>query len=113
MTPEQGQRVCAIFEEVLEADPAGRAALLDELCAGDWAHVPPRSSVSWLTTSEPARDKFLTPPAARAQGADGGRRFPFRLQGLEVHVLCPHCRTPIGLVDLPVTDKEVVCPSAG
>ena len=35
MTPERGQRVYAIFEEGLRCDPAGRAALLDELCAGN------------------------------------------------------------------------------
>ena len=35
MTPERGQRVYAVFEAALKCDPAGRAALLDELCTDD------------------------------------------------------------------------------
>ena len=35
MTPERGERVYEVFEAALECDPAGRAALLDELCGGD------------------------------------------------------------------------------
>jgi len=58
MTPERGQRVYADFEAALNCDAAGRAALLDELCAGD---PELRAEVERLLAqdAEAAQDRFL------------------------------------------------------
>ena len=62
MTPERGQRIYEVFEAALRCDPAGRPALLDELCAGD---PELRTDVEWLLARDQQanRDHFLTPPA--------------------------------------------------
>ena len=112
MTPEQDQRVRAIFEEVLKADPAGRAALLDELCAGDLARS---AEVERLLADDEraSRDKFLTPPAAPAQGADGGRRFPFRLQDSKCTFSARIAATRLGWSTCPSLTRRWSAPPAG
>jgi tRNA A-37 threonylcarbamoyl transferase component Bud32 len=50
-------------------------------------------------------------PAPPDRDADGARPSPSPRPGLEIHLLCPHCRNPIELVGLPA--GEVVCPSCG
>jgi serine/threonine protein kinase/Tfp pilus assembly protein PilF len=61
MTPERSQRVYAVFQEALQCDPAGRAALLDELCAGDPGL---RAEVGRLLADgeRASQDNFLMPP---------------------------------------------------
>jgi serine/threonine protein kinase len=110
MTPERATRVYEVFRAVLECDPSGRAARLDELCGDDGGL---RAEVERLLADDERadRDDFLHPPASPTRDADGGRPSPFPLRGLEVHIRCPHCRNPISLVDLPA--EEVVCPSCG
>jgi hypothetical protein len=110
MNPERGQRVYTIFEAVLRCDPAGRLALLEELCAGDPAL---RAEVERLLAQdvEAERDRFLAPPTPPGPDQPGRRPAPFGLRGLDVHHRCPHCHSPIELVGLPA--GEVVCPSCG
>jgi hypothetical protein len=60
MNAERSERLYAVFDAVLKADdPAGRAALLDELCAGDPAL---RAEVERLLADDEraSRDRFLT-----------------------------------------------------
>ena len=112
MNPERGQRVYTIFEAALRCDPAGRAALLDTLCGDD---TELRAEVERLLADDEraSRDRFLTDPAPAGQGDQGHRPGLLGLRGLDVHILCPHCRNPIELVGLIAADGEVVCPSCG
>ncbi len=112
MTPERGERVYETFAQAAVCDPAELAALLDELCAGD---SELRAEVERVLADDKraSQEHFLTPPEAPAGDANRDWRSPLGLRGLEVHILCPHCRNPIGLVDLAVTKEEVVCPSCG
>src|SRR5262249_45927412 len=63
MSPERGERLYAVFEAALERVPAGRAALLDELCAGDGEL---RAVVERLLSQdgEAERDRFMESPAS-------------------------------------------------
>jgi tRNA A-37 threonylcarbamoyl transferase component Bud32 len=110
MTPERAARVYEVFRAVLECDPSGRAARLEELCGGD---AELRGEVQRLLVDDEraGRDDFLNPPAPPTRDAVVGRPSPFPLLGLEVHIRCPHCRNPIELIGLPA--GEVVCPSCG
>ncbi|QDV39372.1 hypothetical protein [Tautonia plasticadhaerens] len=111
MTPGGDQRIAAIFEAARGCDPAGRAALLDGLCGGDAAL---RAAVERLLADDAraSRDHFLTTADPRGREADAERPSPMRLRGLEVHLICPHCRNPIELVGLPA-EAEVLCPACG
>jgi WD40 repeat protein/tetratricopeptide (TPR) repeat protein/tRNA A-37 threonylcarbamoyl transferase component Bud32 len=110
MNPERGQRVHAIFEAALRCDPAGRAALLDAVCGDD---PELRAEVVRLLADDEraSRDRFLAAPTPPGQGDGGHRLALLGLRGLDIHILCPHCRSPIELLGLPADD--VVCPSCG
>jgi serine/threonine protein kinase len=58
MKPEHGQRIYAVFEAALKIEPARRAALLANLCAGD---AKLRAEVERLLAqdAEAERDRFL------------------------------------------------------
>jgi hypothetical protein len=101
MTPERGERVYAVFEAALKCDPAGRATLLDELCSGD---SDLRTEVECLLADDQRaiQDNFLVPPDVLDRDSDRARLSPFRLRGLDLHILCPHCRNPIELERLTV-----------
>ena len=58
-----------------------------------------------------SRDGFLTDPSPPGRGDQGRRPALLGLRGLDIHILCPHCRNPIELVGLTVDD--VVCPACG
>jgi serine/threonine protein kinase len=60
VTPERWQQVERAYHAALAADPAARAALLDEVCAGDEAL---RLEVTALLEHQPAAEKFLAEPA--------------------------------------------------
>ena len=110
MNPERGQRVYTIFEAALRCDPAGRAALLDTLCGDD---PELRAEVERLLADDEraSRDRFLTDPSPPGRGDQGHRPGLLGLRGLDIHILCPHCRNPIELVGL--TAADVVCPACG
>jgi hypothetical protein len=97
MNPERGQRVYTIFEAALRCDPAGRAALLETLCGDD---TELRAEVERLLADDEraSRDRFLADQSPPGQGAEGHRPGLLGLRGLDIHVLCPHCRNPIELV---------------
>src|SRR5262249_5967006 len=110
MNSERDQRVYAIFNEVRLCDPAGRAARLAELCGDD---PELRAEVERLLDDDEraSRGGFLEDPATPGR-VDGGRRPGLLgLRGLDLHILCPHCRNPIELVG--PTAADVVCPSCG
>jgi hypothetical protein len=111
MAPERGQQVADIFEAVLKCDPAGRAALLDHLCACD---LELRAEVERLLVddAQASRERFVSPPDAAGREVGADRLAPLRLHGLDLHLLCPHCQNPIALVGLPA-GEDVVCPSCG
>jgi WD40 repeat protein/tRNA A-37 threonylcarbamoyl transferase component Bud32 len=110
MNPERAQRVYTIFEAALRCDPAGRATLLDTLCGDDPGL---RAEVERLLADDEraSRDCFLTDPAPPGPGEEGRRPGLLGLGGLDIHVLCPHCRNPIELVGLDAAD--VTCPACG
>src|SRR5262249_39139665 len=112
MTLERDQRVYTLFEAALRCDPAGRQALLEEACAGDPAL---RAEVERLLAqdTEAERGGFLAPPTPPGWGDEGHRPALLGLRGLDIHILCPHCRNPIELVGLTAADGEVLCPSCG
>ncbi len=70
MTPERGQRVYVVFEAALKCDPAGRSAVLEELCAGD---TELRAEVQLLLAqdAEAERGRFMASPASTEQEAKG------------------------------------------
>ena len=111
MTPERGRQIYEIFEATLRCDPSGRATLLDELCGGD---VDLRAEVERLLADDEraGRDDFLNPADSPGRDADGVRLSPFQLRGLDIRILCPHCRNPIELAGLTAAE-EVVCPACG
>src|SRR5262249_1979523 len=90
---------------------AGRAALLDGLCAGDPAL---RAEVEQLLADDEraSRDRFLAPPGVPGRDADDDRPSPLRLRGLDPYIVCPPSRDPIERVGGPAA-AEVVCPSCG
>ena len=108
MNPERGERIRTIFEAALRCEPAGRAALLDTLCGND---SELRTEVERLLADDEraSRDRFLTDPSPPGQGEEGHRPGLLGLRGLDIHILCPHCRNPIELVGL--TAADVVCPA--
>src|SRR5262249_48895210 len=110
MSPGRADRVYEVFQAALECDAAGRPALLDQLCGGD---IVLRSEVERLLAEdeEAVRNRFLTPPDAEGPGRARGQPAIHRLAGLDVHIGCPHCHSPIELVGLPV--GELICPSCG
>jgi tRNA A-37 threonylcarbamoyl transferase component Bud32/tetratricopeptide (TPR) repeat protein len=110
MNPERGQRVYTIFEAALQCDPAGRADLLNTLCGDD---NELRAEVERLLADDDraSRDRFLTDPSPPGQCDQGHRPGLLGLRGLDIHILCPHCRNPIELVGPTVAD--VVCPACG
>jgi WD40 repeat protein/serine/threonine protein kinase len=110
MNPERSQRVYTIFEAALRCDTADRAALLDTLCGDD---PELRAEVERLLADDEraSQDRFLTDPSPAGQGDRGRRHGLLGLRGLDIHVLCPHCRNPIELVGRTVDD--VVCPACG
>jgi serine/threonine-protein kinase len=110
MNPERSQRVYTVFEAALRCDPAGRAALLETMCGED---TELRAEVERLLADDEraSRDRFLTDRAPPGQGGEGQRPGLLGLRGLDIHVLCPHCRNPIELVGL--TAADVVCPACG
>jgi serine/threonine protein kinase len=69
MTPERWQRICAVFERVRQADPAGRDALLHEACSDD---PDLRTEVERLLADDRAasRDGFLDVPTASVAPAE-------------------------------------------
>jgi hypothetical protein len=112
MTPEGGQRVFAVFEAALERVPAGRAALLDELCAGD---PELRAEVDRLLAqdADAERDRFLETPdstgvALRQDGMAGGESEFNRARspkGIGAESPAPLAMLPAGLADHP--DYEI------
>jgi hypothetical protein len=106
MSPERDERIYAIFCEALRCDPAGRAALLDEMCASD---PELRADVERLL----AVDEFLESRDGFDRDASETRPASLWPGGFAVHVLCPHCSDPIELADLPDAYREVGCPSCG
>ena len=54
MNPERGQQVYTIFEAALRCDRAGRATLLEELCAGD-----PELHQMWLDTVAQSHQAYM------------------------------------------------------
>jgi len=63
MTNDRRRRVLEVFDEVVEAEPDRRDALLEELCAGDAELV---AAVRLLLEHDEASDSFLQPPVASA-----------------------------------------------
>src|SRR5262249_61915765 len=94
----------------LECDPAGRAALLDELCGGD---AELRAEVERLLAQDEqaTREHFLTPPGSGGREAGGDRPSAFPLVGLDGCLRCPHCLGPIAWDGLPAV--EITCRSCG
>jgi eukaryotic-like serine/threonine-protein kinase len=99
MSAEHDRRVYEVFRTVQDCDPTGRSPLLDRLCAGD---PELRAEVESLLgqDAEAERASFLAPPNSSGPGDEGPRRAAFSLRGLDVHILCPHCRNPIERVGL-------------
>jgi serine/threonine protein kinase len=110
MKPNHGQRVYTIFEAALRCEPAGRVALLDTLCGDDSGL---RAEVEQLLADDEraSRDHFLTDQSSPGQDDEGHRPGLLGLRGLDVHILCPHCRNAIELVGL--TAADIVCPACG
>ena len=44
-------------------------------------------------------------PDSAGRETRGDRLSPFRLRGLDVHILCPHCRNPIEVVRISAKDE--------
>jgi WD40 repeat protein/tRNA A-37 threonylcarbamoyl transferase component Bud32 len=111
MTPERAARIYEIFETVLACDLSRRGTLLNELCGGD---ADLRTEVERLVADDEraGREQFLAPPELTKGDAGGARLSPLRLRGLDIHLLCPHCRNAIELVGLPAVE-ELVCPACG
>jgi len=63
MTPERWREVRAVFAQVLEREPAKRAAFLDEACGNDAAL---RQEVESLLRADAGASGYLEPPAARS-----------------------------------------------
>ena len=59
MTPDEWQRVKAVLETAVERDAGGRAAFLDEACAGD---TELRRRVEALLASDDSMGEFLSEP---------------------------------------------------
>jgi WD40 repeat protein/tRNA A-37 threonylcarbamoyl transferase component Bud32/tetratricopeptide (TPR) repeat protein len=110
MNPGHGERIRTIFEAALGRDPSDRATLLDGLCGGD---AELRAEVERLLADDERaiRDGFLTDPYPPARGDRGHRPALLGLRGLDIHILCPHCRNSIELVGLTIDD--VTCPACG
>ena len=81
MSPERGKRVYAVFEAVLQCDPAGRAALLEKLCAGD---PELRAEVERLLDqdAQAERDRFLATRPRPSGTAQVSARRPAGNQAL-------------------------------
>jgi eukaryotic-like serine/threonine-protein kinase len=64
MTPEQHEKVCALFDEVLKVPPAERACFLDRVCADSpWLRA---EIEKWLANLQQAEQAgFLDPPTRR------------------------------------------------
>ena len=114
MSPERGQRVYAVFEAALKCDPAGRAALLEELCAGD---PELRVEVERLLAqdAEAERDRFLATPASTGRdvlrhdmSTDEEPEFDWSrsLEGTTRETPPPAALLPPGLADHP--DYEIL-----
>jgi serine/threonine protein kinase len=84
--------------------------LLETLCGDD---TELRAEVERLLADDEraSRDRFLTDPSPPGGGDEGQRPGLLGLRGLDIHILCPHCRNPIELVGL--TAADVVCPACG
>ena len=104
------ERIYTVFEAAVRCDLAGRAALLETLC-GDDSEL--RTEVERLLTDDEraSRDHFVTDPSPRGQGDEGHRPGLVGLRGVEIHILCPHCRNAIELVG--PTGAAVLCPACG
>jgi len=109
MTPERSQRVYAVFEAALRCDLAGRAALLEELCAGD---PELRAEVERLLArdAEAGRDCFMATPASTERDAlrldrstDGKSEFDWAqsLKGTSDETPIPATTLPPGLAEHP------------
>jgi hypothetical protein len=111
VTPVRWRHVCALFTAALRCAPADREVLLAAACAGD---PELRSEVERLLADdrEASREDFLDVPDPIGSHPDPGRPPTLRLGRAELHIVCPHCRSPIELVDRD-TPSEVVCPSCG
>ena len=59
-TPEEWSRIEAILDEVLDLEPAARAAALDRACAGD---AVLRAQVEALVAADTDAAQFLETPA--------------------------------------------------
>ena len=72
-----------------------------------------RTEVERLLTDDEraSRDHFVTDPSPRGQGDEGHRPGLVGLRGVEIHILCPHCRNAIELVG--PTGAAVLCPACG
>ena len=113
MRPECGQRIHAVFEAALKSDPDGRAALLEELCAGD---PELRAEVERLLVQDAKaeRDGFLATPASTERDAprfdgstDGESEFHWArsLEGTSDETPIPAATPPPGLAEHP--DYEI------
>jgi hypothetical protein len=93
MSAERSERVYAVFEAARRCDPAERSTVLDTLC-GDDSEL--RALVERLLADDElaGRDPVLTNPPPPDLGAQGHRPGLLGLRDLDIHILCPHCRTP-------------------
>ena len=112
MALERKERVQEILSKAVQLEPDKRAALLDVLCAGD---PELRGEVERLLAADQKATEggFLTPPKAPSPNARDQWQLLDWLRGLQFDVVCPHCRNPIALGDLVVTEGKVLCPSCG
>jgi WD40 repeat protein/serine/threonine protein kinase len=111
MTSEFWARVCALFDAAVHNNLPDRDTWLDDACAGD---PELRAQVGRLLAhdAQAVRDQFLAMCETPRPSVEPDAPLAIRIRWAEQHILCPHCRNPIELVDLADIDN-VVCLGCG
>jgi hypothetical protein len=110
MTTDRNRRIYELFSAVMVCDPAVRATRLEELCAGD-AELRAEVERLLVQDAQASRGDFLAPRIEPRQGNVDAAPISPRLLGLDLHIRCPHCYSPLELDRLP--RGEVICPACG
>ncbi len=113
MKPECGQRIHAVFGAAVKSDPDGRAALLEELCAGD-SELRTEVERLLIQDAKAERDGFLATPGSTKRDAprfdgtmDGEPEFQWApsLEGMSDDTPSTADTPPPGLAEHP--DYEI------